>query len=147
MNYLLDTCVISELIVKEPNPKVVTWVDNLADERTFLSVLTIGEIQRGISKLPDSKRKRNLTDWLATDLLGRFRGRLLILDTAVLLTWGKLVAQLETKGRPLPAIDSLLAAQTLTHKMHFVTRNIKDFADTGVDLINPWQGEEWNTKS
>ncbi|VAW43313.1 hypothetical protein MNBD_CHLOROFLEXI01-782 [hydrothermal vent metagenome] len=141
MNYLLDTCVISELIVKEPNPKVVTWADSLADECTFLSVLTIGEIQRGISKLPDSKRKRTLVDWLATDLLGRFRGRLLVLDTAVLLKWGKLTAQLEAKGRPLPAIDSLFAAQALTHKMRFVTHNIKYFAGTDVNLLNPWQDE------
>jgi tRNA(fMet)-specific endonuclease VapC len=139
MNYLLDTCVISELIAKQPHSYVTSWVDKLADEHVYLSVLTIGEIQRGISKLPDSKRKSTLIDWLATDLLARFSGKLLVLDTDVLLTWGQLTARLDLIGRPLPAIDSLIAAQALAYKMILVTRNVKDFVDTDVQLINPWQ--------
>ena len=141
MNYLLDTCVISELVAKSPNEHVLSWIDGTVDEHIFLSALTIGEIQRGISKLPDSSRKDTLADWLATDLLNRFSGRILTLDTEVLLKWGELVAYMETVGRPIPAIDSLFAAQAMTYKMTFVTRNIKDFAETGIDLLNPWQNE------
>jgi len=142
MNYLLDTCVISELVAKKPNPKVLNWVDSLKNEHVFLSVLTIGEIQRGIFKLPDSSRKTTLVNWLEADLLARFSGRLLDLDVNVLLQWGELVARLERMGRPLPAIDSLFAAQALTYQMNFVTRNTKDFLDTGINLVDPWQVEE-----
>ncbi|WP_420629230.1 type II toxin-antitoxin system VapC family toxin [Candidatus Leptofilum sp.] len=141
MNYLLDTCVISELAAKNPNLQVLAWIDNVPDEHIFLSVLTIGEIQRGISKLPDSNRKDSLTDWLETNLLNRFSGRFLTLDVEVTLRWGDMVASLEKMGRPLPAIDSLFAAQALTYKMTFVTRNVKDFIDTGVNLLNPWQAK------
>ncbi len=142
MNYLLDTCVISELVAKKPDSQVLAWIDGLADEHVFLSVLTVGEIQRGISKLPDSNRRTTLVNWLETDLLARFSGRLLDLDVAVLLKWGELTARLEGAGRPLPAVDSLFAAQALTYQMNFVTRNTKDFIDTGVNLVNPWQAEE-----
>ncbi|MAT98342.1 MAG: VapC toxin family PIN domain ribonuclease [Anaerolineaceae bacterium] len=144
MNYLLDTCVISELVAKKPNSQVLTWIDSLADEHIFLSVLTVGEIQRGISKLPNSNRRTMLVNWLETELLARFSGRLLDLDVDVLLQWGELVARLEGLGRPLPAIDSLFAAQALAFQLNFVTRNTKDFVDTGVNLVNPWQGEEIN---
>lgn len=138
MKYLLDTCVISELVSKQPHAQVVTWVDSLEDERTFLSVLTIGEIKRGVAKLPDSKRKTQLQTWLHNDLLIRFQGRILPLDTQTLLNWGTLVANLEQKGRTLPAIDSLIAALALTHTLHLVTRNEKDFIHTSVSIHNPW---------
>jgi toxin FitB len=141
MNYLLDTCVVSELANKNPNEQVLAWIDNVPDEHVFLSVLTLGEIQRGISKLPDSPRKKTLLDWMTTDLLNRFDGRLLPLDVGVALKWGDMVARLEKVGRPLPAIDSLFAAQALTYKMTFVTRNVKDFGDSGVNLLNPWEIE------
>jgi toxin FitB len=141
MNYLLDTCVISELVNKNPNEQVLAWINNVPDEHIFLSVLTVGEIQRGIYKLPDSTRKETLLDWMTTDLFNRFDGRLLPLDIGVALKWGKMVARLEEVGRPLPAIDSLFAAQALTYKMTFVTRNIKDFGDSGVNLLNPWEIE------
>lgn len=85
-----------------------------------------------------------LVNWLETELLARFSGRLLDLDVDVLLQWGELVARLEGLGRPLPAIDSLFAAQALAFQLNFVTRNTKDFVDTGVNLVNPWQGEEIN---
>ena len=139
MNYLLDTCVISELIAKRPSPQVVEWLDGVEDERIQLSVITIGEIKRGIEKLPDSAKKQTLADWLSGDLLLRFRGRILAIDTAVILRWGELTARLEGAGRPLPAMDSLIAALALTHNLHLVTRNEKDFAGTGVVVVNPWR--------
>jgi toxin FitB len=139
MRFLLDTCVISELVSKQPTLSVVDWIDGIEDERLFLSVLTIGEIQRGIEKLHDSKRKQSLSSWLKDELLIRFYGRVLPLDLDVMLEWGILVARLERVGRPLPAMDSLIAALARRHDLHLVTRNEQDFADTGISIINPWQ--------
>ena len=139
MRYLLDTCVISELVSKQPNLSVTTWIDSVDEERIFLSAITIGEIQRGVEKLPESKRKDELARWLADDLLVRFHGRILALDTDVFLTWGSMVAKLEQQGRTLPALDSLIAALALNHGLQLVTRNEKDFAQTGTSLLNPWK--------
>lgn len=141
MRYLLDTCVISELVSKQPNETVTAWIDSVEEERIFLSAVTVGEIQRGIERLPDFKRKRELVAWLAEDLLIRFHGRILALDANVFLTWGSMVAGLEHRGRTLPAFDSLIAAVALTHGLELVTRNDKDFMETGVSLLNPWNSE------
>ncbi len=139
MNYLLDTCVISELISRQPNSRVLDWLRILPSERIFLSALTIGEIQRGIKKLPNSNRKQELSEWLKSELLERFQNRILAIDTEIMLCWGELITDLEKQGRILPAIDSLLAAQVLTLGLQLVTRNEKDFAGTGIQIINPWQ--------
>ncbi|MBX0330117.1 type II toxin-antitoxin system VapC family toxin [Oscillochloris sp. ZM17-4] len=138
MNYLLDTNIISELIAKRPSQRVIDWVDARDPDSIYLSVITIGEIQKGIAKLPTSDRRDALQAWLEGDLLARFYGRILPLTTEVLLRWGKLVGELERVGRPLPAIDSLLAALALQHGHALVTRNAGDFADAGVVMINPW---------
>ena len=138
MKYLLDTNVISELVGKKPDVRVSRWVDALDPNSVFLSALTIGELRKGIEKLPDSPRRTRLLAWLVDDLLMRFAGRVLPLDTEVLLTWGVLTGRLEVRGRPLPAIDSLLAAQAIQHACILVTRNESDFRDTGVQLTNPW---------
>jgi len=138
MKYLLDTCVISELIARRPNRQVISWIDGIDDERFYLSVITIGEIQRGIKKLPESNRRDALEQWLAEELLIRFKGRLVAIDATVMLAWGELVARLEERGRKLPAFDSLIAAITVHHDFHLVTRNEKDFAGTELRIINPW---------
>jgi tRNA(fMet)-specific endonuclease VapC len=139
MKYLLDTCVISELVAKHPNPQVVDFVDALDSDGVYLSVITIGEIAKGVEKLPKSKRKQDLHSWLKEDLLARFSGRIIPLDTEVLMQWGVLVARLESTGITLPAIDSLIAATTLTHKLTLVTRNVDDFSSTGIEIVNPWE--------
>jgi len=113
MKYLLDTNVISELVAKQPLDKVIDWLDNTDDSLIYLSVITIGEIKKGIERLPDSQRKTALRDWLSGELLLRFQGHILSLDTEVMLTWGVLTATLEQKGRKLPAMDSLVAAIAL----------------------------------
>ncbi|MBK7918746.1 MAG: type II toxin-antitoxin system VapC family toxin [Chloroflexi bacterium] len=138
MRYLLDTCVISELVSKKPETAVIDWIDGIDDEYFYLSVITIGEIKKGIEKLPDSERKELLASWLEEDLLSRFQGRILSFETAVMLTWGSLTAKLEQEGKKLPAIDSLIAAIALTNNLTLVTRNIADFQNTGVSLLNPW---------
>jgi tRNA(fMet)-specific endonuclease VapC len=139
MKYLLDTCVISELVSKHPNPKVVDFVDSLDSDEVFLSVITIGEITKGVEKLPKSKRKLELHSWLKENLLVRFDGRIIPLDTEVLMEWGILIARLESTGITLPAIDSLIAATTLMHKLTLVTRNVDDFISTGIMIVNPWE--------
>jgi predicted nucleic acid-binding protein len=139
MKALLDTCVISELISKKPNPKVVEFVDSLDLEDVYLSVITIGEIVKGIGKLSRSRRKADLQAWLKDDLLVRFEGNVVALDTDILIEWGVLTAQLESTGRTMPAIDSLIAATALSKKMTLVTRNVSDFEETNVDILNPWE--------
>ena len=139
MKALLDTCVISELITKQPNPKVVEYVDLLDPEDVYLSVITIGEIVKGIEKLSKSRRKTDLQAWLKDDLLVRFEGNIVALDTDVLIEWGTLTARLESAGKTMPAIDSLIAATALSKKMILVTRNVSDFEDANVEIVNPWE--------
>jgi len=139
MNYLLDTCVISELVAKRPNSKVITWIDTIEEARLHLSVITIGEIRKGIEKLPRSNRRAKLNTWLNEQLLVRFSGRIVDVDTAVMLKWGQLVGMLEKNGHKLPAMDSLIAAVALHHNFALVTRNEGDFHDTEVPILNLWR--------
>jgi predicted nucleic acid-binding protein len=142
VSYLIDTNVLSELRRKQPDHHVVAWFSERPAQSLFLSVLTLGEIRKGIERLnhsqTDAARKLVLNDWLEQELPTFFLGRLLDVDAAVADRWGHLQA---VAGRPVPAIDSLLAATALQHKLTLVTRNVKDFADMGVDLINPWSVE------
>ncbi len=137
MSYLLDTNVLSELRRKSPNAGVVEWFTQRPASTLYLSVLTLGELRKGIEGLADTKRRMALTDWLETDLPGFFAGRILSIDTQVADRWGRLVA---AAGRPLPAIDSLLGATAAQHGLSLVTRNERDFAGLGLDVINPWAG-------
>ena len=138
MKFILDTCVISELITKKPKPQVVEFVDALESDEVFLSVITIGEIIKGIEKLSDSPRKTELRRCLQDDLLARFQGKILPLDTDTIVEWGMLSARTEAAGKPMPAIDSLIAATTLANKMTLVTRNVSDFDGAGIEIANPW---------
>jgi predicted nucleic acid-binding protein len=138
VNYLLDTSAISELVSPRPNMRVLRWIEAIPEERMYLSVITIGELQKGVTKLPASRRSETLRSWLHDDLLMRFRGRLVALDVSILLAWGKLAAELEKRGKPMPALDGLIAASALHSRLTLVTRNVADFAGTGVPIINPW---------
>lgn len=139
MTYLLDTCVISEFTRRQPNDRVVHWLSEADEATLYLSVLTLGEIQHGIERLEDTPRKEELRRWLVNDLLIRFEGRILPLETHILLRWGELVGKLEREGKKLPVMDGLLAATALTHDLIFVTRNTADFVHTGIRLFNPWE--------
>lgn len=142
MRYLLDTNVISELIVSRPDERVVRWVDSLDPGGVYLSVVTIGEIAKGVERLPaDSRRKKVLREWLTDDLMLRFEGRVLEIDTPVMLTWGALVARLESRGRKMSAMDSLIAALALHHDLTLATRNENDFEDAEIKVVNPWKQE------
>ncbi len=138
MIYLLDTCLISEMVSKQPSQQVLDWLDAQVPESLFISMITIGEIAKGISKMPSSKRKESLITWLNENLPNRFKHRILSIDFSTMVLWGNLVGQLEQNGRPLPAMDSLIAAIALQNSLSLVTRNEKDFAGTGVVIVNPW---------
>lgn len=138
MTYLLDTCVISELVAKRPNPSVVTWIDTQLPTDLHLSVITIGEIAKGTSKLAPSRRKDSLTTWLNQTLPHRFGERILGIDTATMMLWGDMVGRLEKQGTPMPLLDSLIAAIAIQNSLRLVTRNIDDFAATGIVMLNPW---------
>ena len=142
MRVLLDTNVIAELVSKQPSPRVLRWVDDLEPEETYLSVITLGELSKGIEKLPTSRRKSALIEWLHNDLLLRFNGHILVLDTEVMLTWGRLVGQWERAGRPMSAMDSLIAALAVYNNCNLATRNVDHFKDTGIPVVNPWESAD-----
>ena len=135
MSYLLVTNVLSELRRKTPDIAVLEWFARRPASTLYLSVLTFGELRKGIEGVTDAKRRMALTDWLETDLPAFFAGRILPVDAQAADRWGRL---LSAAGRPLPAIDSLLAASAALHGLSMVTRNSRDFADLGLDVINPW---------
>lgn len=139
MKFLLDTCLLSEIFVAHPNQGVTEWVMAVDENETATSVIVVGELERGVQKLTAGEKKTRLEAWLHEQLLPRFRGRLLAFDLDASLAWGDLVASLERKGTPRPAVDTMLAATALVHNLTLVTRNESDFADTGVNILNPWK--------
>jgi len=136
VSYLLDTNVLSELVRPKPSPSVVAWFDEVPNDSLYISVLTIGEIRKGVELMPESARKEKLRVWLEHTLPDWFEKRMLVIDGDVAEQWGRLLAK---TGRPAPAIDSLLAATALQHGLRMVTRNAKDFEFPGLQVINPWR--------
>ena len=137
--FLLDTNVISELVKPRPEPRVTSWIEATEESLLYLSVLTLGEIRRGIAALPKARRRASLEAWLETDLRTRFHRRILSIDDDVADRWGLLTAQGQMKGVVLPVIDGLLAATALHHNLTFVTRDIGNIAVVGVAVFNPWE--------
>lgn len=138
MNYLLDTCLISELAKLEPNKTVVDWVLSENETNFYVSIITFGELHKGIEKLPESKKKTELKIWVESDLKSRFQNRIIGIDMNVSITWGKIQSIAEKKGKPMPAIDSLIAATGIVHDLTVVTRNVADMEQSKVKLFNPW---------
>jgi predicted nucleic acid-binding protein len=137
--YLLDTNVVSELMKPRPNTRVAAWIDSTPEELAHLSVITIGEIRKGIDLLDeDQPRRALLQTWLDRDLRLRFAGRLLPFDDGVAERWGQLEAVAKRQRLTLPTIDAQLAATALHHGLTFVTRNTGDIRPTGVPVFNPW---------
>ena len=137
MSYLLDTNVVSELVRPKPDTRVVAWFRGTPDSALHLSVLTTGELRSGVERLAASSRRERLRTWLEQELPDWFEDRLLAVSPAVADRWGRLVA---AARRPLPIVDSLLAATALHHDLRLVTRNSTDFRFDGLETINPWEG-------
>jgi predicted nucleic acid-binding protein len=138
VKFLLDTCLISELVKRDPNAAVLKWLDDRDEQTLFLSVLTPGELQKGISKLSSGVRKDDLQAWIEHDLIERFAGRILDLDLETALLWGKLQGVAELNGEKLPVMDSLIAATATAHGLVVVTRNVKDMERCQTRVFNPW---------
>lgn len=135
MSYLLDTNVLSELRKKVPHRSVVDWVAQRPATTLYLSVLTLGELRKGIESMNDGRRRAAMLDWLETELPNFFTGRILPIDAAIADRWGRMLA---AAGRPVPAIDSLIGATARHYGLSLVTRNLRDYAGLGVDLVDPW---------
>jgi len=137
MSFLLDTCVVSEVVRRQPNAKIIAWLESTPNDALHLSVLTLGELRQGVEKLPSGSKRERLRNWLEQELPAWFESRLLPIDSETADQWGRLTA---AAGRSVPAIDSLLAASALTHGLRLVTRNVSDFAFPGLELVDPWTG-------
>ena len=135
MSYLLDTNVISELVKPKPAQSVVDWISSIESPKFFMSVITLGEIRKGINGIAHERRKNEILNWLEKDLPAYFEERILAIDAKVADTWGRLQGE---NAYTLPAIDGLIAATALTFNLKLVTRNTKDFINTPVELVNPW---------
>lgn len=140
MKYLIDTCVISEVVKLYPNRQLLDWLTNTPSERLFMSVLTIGEIRKGIAKLPSSKKKARLSEWLNT-LIEDYEDRILPIDLPVSETWGELQGAAEKNGLRVSTIDGLIASVARAHNLVLVTRNESDFKACNIPLFNPWAEE------
>lgn len=141
MSYLIDTNVISEVKSREPEARVLGWLSSVPLSRSYLSVVTIGEIQKGISSLGAGRRCDELTRWLEEELLEGLGGRVLVVDAAVMRVWGDLTSRLEASGEVMGLMDSLIAATAVYHGLTVATRNEEDFRHVPVNVLNPWRLE------
>ena len=137
--YLLDTNCVSELVRVKPEPRVVEWMEATDEALLYLSVLTLGEIRKGLAGLAQGRRRARLATWLEVDLQARFEGRILAIDAPVADRWGLLAAQAKSGGTSLPIIDGLLAATALHYNLTVVTRNSSDFRNAQLQVLNPWE--------
>lgn len=140
MRFLLDTNVLSEAARPEPDPGLAGWLEGQSALDLSISVLTLGEIRKGILLLPEGPKREQLHEWLRTELTRQFTDRVLPVDEAVSLAWGRLTAEGRRSGRRVPVIDGLLLATAAVHGIALVTRNERDCAGRGVPVLNPWSG-------
>jgi predicted nucleic acid-binding protein len=137
VKYLLDTCVLSEMVKPIPHPAVVEWLTATPSDTLFISVITIGELRKGVAKLPESNKKVRLTHWLGT-LMEEYGDRIFPIDLTVSEQWGVMQAASEKAGTPVAVLDGLIAATALAHQLIVVTRNRRDFLPSKVLLFDPW---------
>lgn len=137
--FLADTNIPSELTRPNPDARVVAFLENVERESVYLSVLTLGEIRKGVASLPDGNRRRLLEIWIQSTLRPWFANRILPVTEEIVDRWGTLAAEAKTRGAVLPVVDGLLAATALEHDLTLLTRNVRDFAGTGVTVLNPWE--------
>lgn len=139
MKYLLDTNSVSELVKPRPNASFEKWVAETDEESLYLSVITLGELRRGIERLAAGTRRRQLENWFNTQLLPRFEGRILVVTQEIGEKWGSLLGQSEARGRRIGIVDGLIAATTSVYGMTLVTRNVMDFGEAGIAMLSPWE--------
>lgn len=138
MSFLLDTNVVSEWVKPRPDSGVAAWLAEVDEDSVFLSVVSLAELRYGIERMPRGSRRTRLDAWLRDELPLRFEGRILSIDERVADAWGQVVAQRESAGRPIAAMDALIAALANVYDMHLVTRDESDFASTVQRIVNPW---------
>ncbi len=138
MSFLLDTNVVSEWVKPRPEPRVVRFLEEVDEDRVFISVVTLGELRFGVERLPAGRRRQRLDDWVTYALPQRFEGRVLAVDAAVADVWGTIVARRGRAGKAIAAIDALLAATAEVHQLTLVTRNVSDFQSSVTTLFDPW---------
>lgn len=138
MRVLLDTCVISEIRRPEARPSVKDAFARLAEDDTYLSAITLGELASGVARLVEGRRRRELAAWL-DGLESTYAERILPVDAEVARLWGELDANARRIGRPVGVQDGLIAATARRHGLHVMTRNVDDFSPTGTFVVNPWE--------
>ncbi len=138
MSFLLDTTAVSEWMKPSPNPGVIRWLDEVDEDRVYLSVMTLAELRYGAERLAPGARKSRLETWLREELPLRFEGRLLNIETTIANAWGRIISRCSAAGNPIGVMDAFFAATAEVHALVFVTRNVSDFTASGVSLINPW---------
>jgi predicted nucleic acid-binding protein len=136
--FLLDTNVPSEMTRPHPQQSVTAWLDEADDAQLYLSVISLGEISKGIATLSEGRRRQELQEWLDRKLRPWFQGRILPISEAIAERWGLIAAQSKLKGHPLKVEDGLSAATALEHGLALVTRNVRDFGNLGVTIVDPW---------
>lgn len=139
MKYLLDTCVLSELVKGTPDAKVLLWFEARKAHELYTSAMSWAELQRGVARLPESRRRSELTQWLQ-QLESGLEDRILPFDKQVAQIWSQMTVSVETLGKPIAAFDSIIAATARAFDCTLVTRNIRDFVNAGVEVLDPWQG-------
>lgn len=140
MSYLVDTCVLAELTYSRPAAAVVAWLKQADPDSLHGSSLTLGEIEKGVERLPTGSEKARLRRW-AEELCSEWRGRIVAVDEIVALEWGRLLARAERQGQPLPVVDALIGASAVVRGLTVVTRNESDIARTGAAVFDPWQAQ------
>ena len=138
MNYLVDTCFLSELRKRQPNRGVINWLKGVDEQQLFISTVSICEIQQGISKLDDPLLQQKLTAWLDDILLPWFGGRVIAIDIELARHWGDLLGKFSKKGLPRPIMDTLIAASAERHNLILITPNTIDFELFEIKKDNPW---------
>jgi predicted nucleic acid-binding protein len=136
--FLLDTNIPSELIRSQPDPRIEKWFSTQDEQSLFLSAVSIGELRRGFTLLPAGKRRSQLEHWFHHELVPRFGRRVLPITHAIADRWGILGAERQLAGTPIGTADGLIAATAIEHNLILVTRNVKDFANLGITLLDPW---------
>jgi len=145
VKFLVDTNVVSEWVKPRPDGGVVAWMNEVDEDRVFISVISLAELRHGVERMPSGTQRRRLDEWLKEELPLRFEGRVLLIDRVVAEAWGTILARCERAGRPISTMDGFIAATADAHQLVLVTRNVSDFEFSVKEIVNPWLGSSSNT--